>query len=30
MSKALELKEQGNRRFQAGDFIAADSLYSKA
>ncbi|KAL7792026.1 hypothetical protein V8C37DRAFT_381380 [Trichoderma ceciliae] len=30
MSKALQLKEEGNRHFQAGDYIGADGLYSKA
>lgn len=30
MEKSIELKEQGNRRFQNGDFVGADSLYSKA
>ncbi|KAL7807631.1 hypothetical protein V8C26DRAFT_314683 [Trichoderma gracile] len=30
MSKSLQLKEEGNRHFQAGDYIGADSLYSKA
>ncbi|KAI0161910.1 U-box-domain-containing protein [Hypoxylon sp. FL1284] len=28
--RATMLKEEGNRRFQAGDLIAAESLYSKA
>ncbi|KAL7924485.1 hypothetical protein ACQKWADRAFT_286826 [Trichoderma austrokoningii] len=30
MSKSLQLKEEGNRFFQAGNFIGADGLYSKA
>ncbi|KAM4060497.1 u-box domain-containing protein [Hirsutella rhossiliensis] len=30
MSRAMQLKEEGNRRFQSGDFVGADSLYSKA
>ncbi|KAF5023705.1 hypothetical protein F66182_4271 [Fusarium sp. NRRL 66182] len=30
MSKALQLKEEGNKCFLAGDYIGADSLYSKA
>ncbi|KAH6995689.1 hypothetical protein BKA56DRAFT_627471 [Ilyonectria sp. MPI-CAGE-AT-0026] len=30
MSKSLQLKEEGNRCFQAGDYVGADSLYSKA
>ncbi|UKZ54133.1 hypothetical protein TrVGV298_007939 [Trichoderma virens] len=30
MSKSLQLKEEGNRHFQAGDYIGADGLYSKA
>lgn len=30
MSRSLELKEEGNRHFQSGDFVGADSLYSKA
>ncbi|KAB5577874.1 U-box domain-containing protein [Coniochaeta sp. 2T2.1] len=30
MSKATKLKEEGNRHFQAGDFISAEALYSKA
>ncbi|RTE82667.1 hypothetical protein BHE90_002821 [Fusarium euwallaceae] len=30
MSKSLQLKEEGNKRFQAGDYAGADSLYSKA
>ncbi|KND91884.1 E3 ubiquitin-protein ligase CHIP [Tolypocladium ophioglossoides CBS 100239] len=30
MSRSLQLKEDGNRLFQAGDFVGADSLYSKA
>lgn len=30
MSKSLQLKEEGNKHFQAGDYIGADSLYSKA
>jgi hypothetical protein len=30
MSRALEFKEQGNRYFQTGDYVAAESLYTKA
>ncbi|KAM0265167.1 hypothetical protein ACHAQJ_000320 [Trichoderma viride] len=30
MSKSLQLKEEGNRSFQAGNYIGADGLYSKA
>lgn len=30
MSRSIALKEDGNRHFQAGDFVGADSLYSKA
>ncbi|KAF4451791.1 STIP1 likey and U-box containing protein 1 [Fusarium austroafricanum] len=30
MSKSLHLKEEGNKCFQAGDYVGADSLYSKA
>lgn len=30
MSKSLQLKEEGNKHFQAGDYIGADGLYSKA
>ncbi|PFH55082.1 hypothetical protein XA68_10800 [Ophiocordyceps unilateralis] len=30
MSRSTHLKEDGNRRFQAGDYVGADSLYSKA
>ncbi|KAH7150419.1 hypothetical protein B0J13DRAFT_620730 [Dactylonectria estremocensis] len=30
MSKSLQLKNEGNRCFGAGDFVGADSLYSKA
>ncbi|KAF5722769.1 STIP1 likey U-box containing protein [Fusarium mundagurra] len=30
MSKALQLKNEGNKCFQAGDYFGADSLYSKA
>ncbi|KAK7403089.1 hypothetical protein QQX98_011154 [Neonectria punicea] len=30
MAKSLQLKEEGNRCFQAGDYVGADSLYSKA
>ncbi|KHN98982.1 Tetratricopeptide-like helical [Metarhizium album ARSEF 1941] len=30
MAKSLELKEQGNRYFQSGDYLAAEGLYSKA
>jgi hypothetical protein len=29
-AKALEFKEKGNKCFQAGDFVAAEALYSKA
>jgi STIP1 family protein 1 len=29
-AKALECKEKGNKCFQAGDFVAAEALYSKA
>jgi STIP1 homology and U-box containing protein 1 len=28
-SKALEFKEQGNKCFQAGDYAAAEALYTK-
>ncbi|KAL2022885.1 hypothetical protein VTK56DRAFT_4416 [Thermocarpiscus australiensis] len=30
MSKSLQLKEEGNRCFQAGDYVTAEALYSKA
>lgn len=30
MSKSTMLKEEGNRHFQAGDFVSAEALYSKA
>jgi STIP1 family protein 1 len=30
MSKSLQLKEEGNQHFRAGDYAGADSLYSKA
>ncbi|EXA48114.1 STIP1 likey and U-box containing protein 1 [Fusarium oxysporum f. sp. raphani 54005] len=30
MSKSLQLKNEGNKCFQAGDYVGADSLYSKA
>ncbi|KAM0350107.1 hypothetical protein ACHAPU_003270 [Fusarium lateritium] len=30
MSNSLHLKEEGNKRFQSGDYAGADSLYSKA
>ncbi|KAK3939048.1 U-box domain-containing protein [Diplogelasinospora grovesii] len=29
-NKALQLKEEGNRYFQAGDYVSAEALYSKA
>ena len=29
-TKAIQLKEDGNRRFQAGDYVSAEALYSKA
>jgi hypothetical protein len=29
-AKALECKEKGNKCFQAGDYIGAEMLYSKA
>ena len=29
-AKAILLKEDGNRRFQAGDYVSAEALYSKA
>ncbi len=28
--KSIQLKEEGNRHFQAGDFAGAEGLYSKA
>jgi hypothetical protein len=30
MAKSLQLKDEGNRRFQAGDFVMAEALYSQA
>ncbi|KAJ6786361.1 hypothetical protein PWT90_05146 [Aphanocladium album] len=30
MSRALQLKEEGNRHFQKGDYAGAESLYSQA
>jgi STIP1 family protein 1 len=30
MSKSVQLKEEGNRRFQAGDYVMAEALYSNA
>ncbi|KAM0563425.1 hypothetical protein ACHAPJ_001146 [Fusarium lateritium] len=30
MSRSLQLKEEGNKCFQSGDYVGADSLYSKA
>jgi len=30
MAKSLQLKEEGNRRFQAGDYVKAEALYSQA
>lgn len=30
MSRSLELKQEGNRHFQNGDYIGAEGLYSKA
>ncbi|KAM0457451.1 hypothetical protein ACHAPV_003361 [Trichoderma viride] len=30
MSRSLQLKEEGNHLFQAGNFVGADGLYSKA
>lgn len=29
-AKALECKEKGNKCFQAGDYVGAEALYSKA
>lgn len=29
-AKALELKNEGNRHFNAGDYTRAEALYSKA
>jgi len=28
--RSILLKEDGNRRFQAGDYVSAEALYSKA
>ena len=30
MAKPAQLKEEGNRRFQAGDYVMAEALYSQA
>ncbi|KAJ9161763.1 U-box domain-containing protein [Coniochaeta hoffmannii] len=30
MSRSMQLKEEGNRHFQSGDFVSAEALYSKA
>ncbi|KJZ79953.1 hypothetical protein HIM_00667 [Hirsutella minnesotensis 3608] len=30
MSRSQQLKEDGNRRFQSGDYVGAEGLYSKA
>ncbi|OAA48466.1 Tetratricopeptide-like helical [Metarhizium rileyi] len=30
MSRSQDLKEQGNRQYQGGDYLAAESLYSQA
>ncbi|KAL2164890.1 hypothetical protein VTH06DRAFT_186 [Thermothelomyces fergusii] len=30
MAKSIQLKEEGNRRFQAGDYVMAEALYSQA
>jgi hypothetical protein len=30
MAKPIHLKEEGNRRFQAGDYVMAEALYSQA
>jgi hypothetical protein len=30
MAKPFHLKEEGNRRFQAGDYVMAEALYSQA
>ncbi|KAL3965620.1 hypothetical protein ACCO45_002624 [Purpureocillium lilacinum] len=30
MSRSLQLKEEGNRHFQTGDYVGAESLYSQA
>ncbi|KAH6632277.1 hypothetical protein F5144DRAFT_491346 [Chaetomium tenue] len=30
MAKPTQLKEEGNRRFQAGDYVMAEALYSQA
>ncbi|KAL2267226.1 hypothetical protein VTJ83DRAFT_4503 [Remersonia thermophila] len=30
MAKSIQLKEEGNRRFQAGDYLQAEALYSQA
>ncbi|KAK0619968.1 hypothetical protein B0T14DRAFT_520320 [Immersiella caudata] len=29
-ARAMQLKEEGNRHFQAGDYVSAEALYSKA
>jgi hypothetical protein len=29
-ARSAQLKDQGNSRFQNGDYIAAESLYSQA
>lgn len=30
MSRSIQLKEEGNRHFQQGDYAGAEALYSKA
>jgi STIP1 family protein 1 len=30
MAKSTHLKDEGNRRFQAGDYVMAEALYSQA
>lgn len=30
MERALQLKDEGNRHFQKGDYAGAESLYSQA
>jgi STIP1 family protein 1 len=30
MAKSIHLKEEGNRRYQAGDYAMAEALYSQA